>query len=132
MEDKEQSLIEHLSQLRQKLWRAALGLFVATLICFAVSDEILAVLRSPMEAVLGANAHFVVLAPQEYFFTRMQAAMVAGIFLSTPWWLFQLWLFLFQPFEGSYEPGGAVLGSLPDDAGIDQNKICLFDIRCRQ
>jgi len=94
MDEREYSLIEHLRELRTCLWRALVGLTLAAIACFIVSDDILHILRLPMEKALGQAGQFVVLAPQEYFFAQMKAAVVGGIFVSSPWILYQLWRFI--------------------------------------
>lgn len=94
VDDQEYSIWHHLAELRKHLFRAAIGVVLVTFGCFYVSNEILAWLRAPMEAVLGEQAEFVVLAPQEYFFTQMKAALVGGIFVASPWILYQAWLFI--------------------------------------
>ena len=47
-----------------------------------------------MAEVLGEGARFVVLAPHEYFFVQLKIALVAGIFISSPWLFYQFWLFV--------------------------------------
>lgn len=98
MDEREYSLIEHLADLRLRLVRAAIGVLVVSLGTFAVSKELLDLLRVPLDEALkmvqGAEAKFVVIAPAEYFIAQLKAAVVAGIFLSMPWTLYQLWLFV--------------------------------------
>jgi sec-independent protein translocase protein TatC len=93
-DDKEYTLIEHLTDLRKRLVRAVLGLTIAAFGCFFVGDQLLEFVRQPMVVLLPEGSEFVVLAPQEYFFTKMKMAVVAGLFLSSPWILYQFWLFV--------------------------------------
>ena len=94
MDEKEYTLVEHLKDLRTRLFHGVLGVFVATFACFGFADELILWLKTPMAEVLGPNAHFVVLAPHEYFFVELKIALVAGIFVASPWILFQFWLFV--------------------------------------
>jgi sec-independent protein translocase protein TatC len=98
LDDREYSLIEHLAELRDRLMRAAIGVFAISLLCFAVSEDILELVKQPMirgvEMVTGAQAKFIVISPAEYFIAQLKAAVVAGIFLSMPWSLYQIWLFV--------------------------------------
>src|SRR5688572_7305694 len=98
MDEKEYSLVEHLGELRKRLGRALIGVALIGAAAFVVSDELLAFLRAPMEyelhAVYGPNARFVTMGAAEYFFCQMKAALVAGIFLASPWVLYQIWLFI--------------------------------------
>lgn len=94
MDSRELTLIEHLRELRSCLVRIIIGLIVSALGCYLFAEQILAFLRAPMAKVLGDTSRFVVLAPQEYFFTELKAAAVAGLFVSSPWILWQVWKFI--------------------------------------
>ena len=98
MDDREYSLMEHLSDLRLRLLRALLGVLVVAVGAFFVSDELLLLLREPMEKILresyGPTAHFVTTGVAEYIFCQIKAALVAGVFLASPWILYQAWLFI--------------------------------------
>jgi len=94
MDEREYSLVEHLRDLRTRLGYGVLGIVIATFGCFAFSDAFILWLKTPMADVLGAEAQFVVLAPHEYFFVKLKIALVAGIFVSSPWLFYQFWLFV--------------------------------------
>ncbi|MEI6805104.1 MAG: twin-arginine translocase subunit TatC [Myxococcaceae bacterium] len=84
----------HLSDLRKVIVRALLGIGVGLIVCVAFSDKLLKWLSEPIQEALGGNAHLVVLAPHEYFFTEMKAALIGGVLLATPWVFYQIWLFV--------------------------------------
>ena len=94
MDEREIHILDHFRDLRKSLIRSIFGIMVGMIVCFAFADEILAWLRKPMQSVFKDNSHFIVLVPHEYFFTEMKAALVAGLFLSSPWVLYQIWLFV--------------------------------------
>ena len=98
MDEREYTLVDHLTDLRTRIVRAAIGVVVVALAAFAVSDSLLDLLRMPYENAareLGFDgARFVVIAPAEYFIAQLKAAFVAGIFLSSPWTLYQIWMFV--------------------------------------
>lgn len=98
MDEKEYSLIEHLGDLRKRLLRAVLGVTVVAALVFGIADELLDQLRRPMTAMLkeahGAASQFVIISPAEYLICQMKAALVAAIFIASPWILYQLWLFI--------------------------------------
>ncbi len=94
MDEKAYPFMEHLKDLRKCLWRAMIGVALAMCGSLFFSKQLLAWLQRPMESVLGDFSHFVVLTPHEYFFTEMKAGLVAGIFVASPWILYQLWLFI--------------------------------------
>jgi sec-independent protein translocase protein TatC len=107
MDEREYSLMEHLAELRGRLAKALIGVGLVGIAAFAVSEQILAILRAPLDkAVKAANiaaaaeglpaieAHFIVIAPAEYIVCQMKAAFVAGLFIASPWVLYQIWMFI--------------------------------------
>jgi sec-independent protein translocase protein TatC len=98
MDDKEYSLVEHLADLRTRLSRALIGVVVVSFAAFGVADQLLGFLRRPMEEILhaarGPKANFVVAGAAEYFVCQMKAALVAGLFVASPWVLLQIWRFV--------------------------------------
>ncbi len=107
MDDREYSLMEHLAELRGRLAKALIGVGLVAIASFVISDSILKLLRAPLDkAVAAANkhalennlppveAHFIVIAPAEYIVSQMKAAFVAGLFIASPWVLYQIWLFI--------------------------------------
>ena len=94
MDDKSYPIVAHLRDMRRRVVASLWGIAVAMCVSLYFAEDILRWLRRPMQAVLGENSRFIVLVPHEYFFTQMKAALVAGIFLSSPWILYQVWLFV--------------------------------------
>lgn len=86
--------LDHLSEFRSCLIKAISGLFLAMLLCFFFADEMLFLLKRPMLEILPDNFSFVVLSPQEYFFTKLKASLFFGLILSSPWLFFQIWSFV--------------------------------------
>lgn len=94
MDETEKPLMAHLSELRTCLVRAIVGVFFSMVFCYIFVDYIMAALRKPMKAIMPEDASFVVLSPQEYFFTELKAALFCGVILSCPWIFLQLWRFV--------------------------------------
>lgn len=94
MDENPYPIVAHLRDMRRRVVASLWGVAVAMCVSLYFAEDILRWLRKPMQAVLGENSHFIVLVPHEYFFTQMKAALVAGIFLSSPWILYQVWLFV--------------------------------------
>jgi sec-independent protein translocase protein TatC len=98
VDEREYSLIEHLGDLRGRLVRAGIGIFAVAIGAFAVSEGLLDLLRIPVEEgakLAGIDTlKFVAIAPAEYFIAQLKVAFVVGIFLSSPWSLYQIWLFV--------------------------------------
>lgn len=94
MDEREIPLLTHMAELRTCLVRAVVGLFVSMAVCYAFAGHIMAILKKPMMDIMPSNAAFVVLSPQEYFFTEMKAAMFFGVIVASPWIFYQVWNFV--------------------------------------
>lgn len=98
IEDSSAPLIEHLAELRTRLIRSILGFVVAFVICFVFGKYILDFLLVPIEQTMrnlgDPNPVMQYTAPQEYFFTLVRIAMVAGLGLAFPVIAHQLWRFV--------------------------------------
>ncbi|MGA2630726.1 MAG: twin-arginine translocase subunit TatC [Terriglobia bacterium] len=91
------SFFEHLEELRQRLLRAILGLLIATGICFYFSDDIYGWLAKPLTDTLRSlnlPDKLVYTNPIDPFNLYIKLSLVAGIFLASPYILYQLWLFI--------------------------------------
>jgi sec-independent protein translocase protein TatC len=98
VDEREYSLVEHLAELRTRLVRALVGVGALAALCFGVSEQLLRLVRAPMEAALrdhyGPTARFITTGAAEYLVCQMKAALVGGLVLASPWVLYQIWLFV--------------------------------------
>jgi sec-independent protein translocase protein TatC len=98
IEDSSAPLIEHLAELRTRLIRAVLYFVVGFVIAFVFAGTLLDWLLIPIEASMrelgNPNPVMQYTAPQEYFFTLVRIAMVAGLVISFPFVANQLWRFV--------------------------------------
>ncbi len=79
-------LLDHLIELRQRLMRAMIAIFVAFLICFYFATDIFNILVKPYEQAAGPlrEIRLIYTAPQEYFFTQMKLALFGALFVAFP------------------------------------------------
>jgi len=79
-------LIEHLIELRQRLMRAMIAIFIAFIACFFFASRIFNILIMPYERAAGPmrDIKLIYTAPQEYFFTQMKLALFGALFLAFP------------------------------------------------
>jgi sec-independent protein translocase protein TatC len=94
---KQMSFLEHLEELRQRLIRSVLAIVVGFGICFYFSDQIYGYLARPMTDTLRAlhmSERLVYTNPTDPFNLYIKLALVAGLFLSSPYVLLQVWLFV--------------------------------------
>jgi sec-independent protein translocase protein TatC len=88
------SFLEHLDELRSRLFRCAIAYVVLLAASWGVSDRVLAFLMVPFERYLGDTGELVFLTPAEPFFVYMQASAILALFLAMPYLLWQAWAFV--------------------------------------
>jgi sec-independent protein translocase protein TatC len=93
LDEKAQSLYDHLGELRKRLVNCLLILFVATGICYGFSDTIFDFVRAPIVPYLP-DGGLIFTGPMDKFIAHLKLSVVCGIILSCPLWLHQVWLFV--------------------------------------
>ena len=94
---KQMSFFEHLEELRQRLLRSVLGLVIGFAVCFYFSNEIYAYLAQPLTDTLRSlklSEKLVYTDPTDPFNLYIKMSLVAGLFLASPYVLWQVWLFI--------------------------------------
>jgi len=91
------TLLEHLEELRKRVINSVLAVIICSAICFAISDYIYGYVQEPITTVLH-NKHLpeklVFQHPTDPFELYIHIGLVAGIFLASPFILWQIWLFI--------------------------------------
>jgi sec-independent protein translocase protein TatC len=88
-----QTLIEHLSELRDRLIKAAWAIAVGTLLCWAFSETIFNIVRQPIAPFLDVGG-LVFTNPIDKFMAHLKVATLGGIVLACPVWIYQAWMFV--------------------------------------
>jgi sec-independent protein translocase protein TatC len=84
------SLVEHLGELRTRLFRSILAIAVGSVVGFAISDQIISILS---DAIPGDSPlYFTGLG--DAFVIKVKISIVVGIILAMPVLLYQLWAFV--------------------------------------
>lgn len=91
-----QPITSHLMELRKRLIAVILTMTIGTAICFSFVETIYGFLVSPLAQAMGDNGsqRLIYTGLTEAFFTYMKVAFFAGIFLTFPVLLAQIWLFV--------------------------------------
>jgi sec-independent protein translocase protein TatC len=94
---RQMSFLEHLEELRTRLLRSIYSILAATGICFYFRDNIYSYLARPLTDALHAlnmPEKLVYTNPVDPFNLYIKLSIMAGIFLASPFILWQLWLFI--------------------------------------
>ena len=92
---KEQSLLEHLSDLRATLIRIFIFLTLGFSICLFQTDFIISILKAPISPFLKETAgELIFTSPTDKFAVHMKVAFVSGLILTSPFWLYEVWRFV--------------------------------------
>ena len=101
--DGSMTLIEHVRELRNRLFVASLGLLVGLIVGFIISNRVFGILDEPYcqlpssLSVLpggGTRCDFVVLGVTDPLMVRLKIALWVGLIIGSPVWLYQLWAFI--------------------------------------
>ncbi len=95
------TLLEHLAELRTRLFRMALALTVGAVVGYMVFPDFLDVIMRPycdlptaLRVTEGDGCVLLAFRPLEPFSVRMKSALVIGLFIGGPVIFYQLWRFI--------------------------------------
>lgn len=98
IDDSAAPLLEHLTELRQRLIYSVAAFLVMMVFCFSFGGILLDFLLGPIERTMRSlgnpNPVMQYTAPQEYFFTLIRISVVGGLTLAFPLIAYQLWRFV--------------------------------------
>jgi sec-independent protein translocase protein TatC len=105
-------LIEHLTELRQRLIYSVSAFIVGMIICFSVWNPIFNFLTHPLCSAMALKGHsdcgLILIKLQEGFFVAISISLAGGLVLSFPFIAFQLWRFvapgLYKSEKGAFLP----------------------------
>src|SRR6266508_4844291 len=99
--DGQMSLVEHLRELRSRVVKAALGLVVGTVVAWFFYEDLFDFLRQPFDQFQETARDRGLIEPQlafrgvtDAFFLQVKVSVAAGVILSCPIWLYQIWAFI--------------------------------------
>ena len=100
VEDGRMTLTEHISELRSRLGKALVAIAVATTaVAIWGYNPLIRMLEKPYRSVPAdhravADGTLIFTHPTDAFVLRLKIALIAGLILSSPIWLYQLWAFV--------------------------------------
>lgn len=141
MADEKMPLFEHLAELRKRILISFSAIFVGFILSFSFSENIFEILTLPLRSEIGfsisypflkivasniKNQSLVFLAPAEAFWMHLKVSFFAGLMLTLPIILHQLWKFVspgLRPGEKKYVVPFVVSATILFLAGA---AFCLF------
>ena len=93
-DDREQTLLEHLLELRSRLLKVIAGVLVFTLALLPFSRQLYTWLAEPLMRHLPESSSMVAIDVATPFLTPFKLTLMAGLLLAMPWIIYQLWAFV--------------------------------------
>jgi len=91
----EQTLIDHLRELRKRLMYSVLGILIMAALCWLFKEILFDVIRQPIEPFLSTEQKGLVYTGlMENFLAYVKISLLGGVILSCPFWLYHIWQFL--------------------------------------
>ncbi len=97
IEDSKLSLVEHLEELRKRIFNSLVGLVIAAAVSLLFGDYLVELFKYPYVAAMqqtGRNADLAVLTITAGFTTYLKMSLIAALVLASPWIFYQLWMFV--------------------------------------
>jgi sec-independent protein translocase protein TatC len=97
---KEMSLIEHLRELRNRLFKASLAIVIGTVVAWSFYPQIFEVLSQPVNEIVekaqenGRDVRLVLGGVADAFVLQIKVSVVTSMLVTSPIWLYQLWRFI--------------------------------------
>jgi len=88
------ALSEHLAELRKRLMIAALSWLVAFLACYSYGEKLFEYISIPVRQSLPEGSSLVFINATEPFFTILKVSALAGLVVSFPIIMWQVWSFI--------------------------------------
>jgi len=94
MSETRAELIAHLREMRQRLVYSVVMLLAVFVACYMVSTSLMGYLVAPLQSQMHGDMQMVFISLPEIFFARLKIAFVTALFISSPFIIAQLWLFI--------------------------------------
>ena len=91
------SFLEHLEELRRRIIYSIIAVAVGFFACWGYADNIFGLMQKPIMEALKRNGmaeKLVYLSPTEPFNLYLKIGLLAGLFVTSPFVLYQVWMFI--------------------------------------
>jgi sec-independent protein translocase protein TatC len=89
----EMGLVDHLTELRDRVVKMAYIILFGFAVCWIFKEQMFNIVRSPIEPYLPTGG-LVFTNPVDKFMAYVKLVFVAGLVLTAPLWLYQVWKFV--------------------------------------
>ena len=90
----EMGFLEHLAELRGRILKAILGVIVGCALAWNMAESLLDHLLRPVLKELPPGQALIFTGLEDAFLLTFKISLWAGLLLSSPWWLWQIWAFV--------------------------------------
>lgn len=94
MDEKKLPLTSHLQELRKRLVLSFIAIAIGFVLCYTFSQNLFDLLSRPLVKMMPAGSSLIFTSVAEAFFTYMKVAFIAGIIVTSPFILYQVWAFV--------------------------------------
>ncbi len=94
MDEKKLPLTSHLQELRKRLILSFIAVGVGFFLCYALKEFLFDILAAPLLSMIPKGGTLIFTSVAEAFFTYMKVSFIAGIILTSPFILYQIWAFV--------------------------------------
>ncbi|SCL22543.1 sec-independent protein translocase protein TatC [Micromonospora pallida] len=91
--DGSMTLVEHVRELRDRLFRASLAIVAGFVVGFLLAQPVFELLAEPYYRI-NPDEPFVQLGAADGFLLKLKLALWIGLIVASPVWLYQLWAFI--------------------------------------
>jgi sec-independent protein translocase protein TatC len=97
---KEMSLVEHLRELRTRLFKASLAIVIGTVVAWSFYPQIFEILSQPVNQIVeqaqtnGQDVRLVLGGVADAFVLQIKVSVVTSMLVTSPIWIYQLWRFI--------------------------------------
>lgn len=87
------TLVEHLTELRDRLIRSIIAVVAFAILAWNFSDFFFSIVRRPILPYLPNNG-LIFTAPMDKFMAHLKVSIMVGIIMACPVWIYQFWMFV--------------------------------------
>jgi len=93
-DEKEQTLMDHLIELRDRLLRMVLAILIVFIALFAFSEDIFTIAAQPLLALMPEGTSMIATGVTSPFLVPFKLVMLLSVLLTIPYLLHQMWAFI--------------------------------------